>query len=186
MFYTAVLILLLSTQISLPKPIDSNAAKAFKGIEGIFKQPLSQRKLTKEQTELFNKRAETETDNRDMLVCASIALAYAEDSNSFALLKKLTSEQNELVKGASLYALKVRQISERKPNDINNFYRCDLFYYLSQSDNPEILKEALKLDWRQDVLISLPESLSFIMGSITPDRTKDDIGNSAIEIIENI
>jgi hypothetical protein len=224
-------ILAFLSQNSISEPIDLKAGEAFQEIEGIFKQPLLKRKISKEQTELFIKRAEI--DNQDMQICVSIAFAFAEDSNSLNILKKLSLNSSYTVKGAASYALKIRQISGRKqdeilrnlcfflgksdnqiekmflanrmwvdykeeaiytildaiqlePNDIDNVYRCDLFYYLSQSNKPEILKKALHLEWRNDVLVSLPENLAYIMGSITPGRRKDNIGNSAMFIEENI
>jgi hypothetical protein len=229
--FIIVFLLAFISQICSSKPIDMKAGEAFIEIEGIFKKPLSKRELSKEQTELFIKRAER--NNSEMRICVSIALAFAEDSNSLEMLKRLSNDQDESVKGASFYALKVRQISGRKPDEIlrnlcyflgksnnemekilianrmwvdfkeeaiytildsirtepnntDNFYRCDLFYYLSQSDNPEVLKEALKLDWRKDVLVSLPEDLAYIMGSITPDRRRDNTGNSVFMIERNI
>lgn len=226
-----IFLLAFNCQICISEPFDVKAAKAFNEIEGLFKQPFQQRKLSSVQTELFIKRAET--GNEDMKLVAIHALAFAEDSNSLEILKKLASDQSDFVKGAASYALKIRQISRRKPdeilrnlcyflgksdneaekmflanrmwvdfkeeaiytilesiqtepNDINNFYRCDLFYYLSQSDNSEILQETLKLNWRKDVLVTLPESVAFIMGSITPGRRKDDIGNAVFFITEKI
>lgn len=76
--------------------------------------------------------------------------------------------------------------SRLEPKDSNNYFRCDLFYYLSQSDDSEILKEALKLEWEEEKLSTLPESLAYIMGSITPGRPKDDMRNSAMIIEKNI
>lgn len=224
-------LLVFFSRICISYAFDVNAAEALKEIEGLFKQPPQQRKISKEQTELFIKRAER--NNSEMRICVSIALAFAEDSNSLEILKRLSTDQDESVKGAASYALKIRHISGRKPdeilrnlcfylgksdnemekiflanrmwvdfkeeamytildsmqsepNDHMNFYRCDLLYYLSQSDNPEILKEGLKLDWKKDLSETLPESLSYLLGSITPGRKKSTVENTVIIIQRNI
>ncbi|MBN1974754.1 MAG: hypothetical protein JW787_14030 [Sedimentisphaerales bacterium] len=229
--FIITLILASFSQIGISYALDVKAAEALKEIEGLFKQPIQQRKLSSTQTELFIKRAET--GNGDMKICAIIALTFAEDSNSLEILKKHASDKYDAINGVASYALKVRQVSGRKPdeilrnlcfflgnsdnqfekmflanrmwvdfkeeaiytfldsiqsepNDIHNFYRCDLFYYLSKSDNPEILKEALKLDWKESVMITLPDDLAYIMDSITPGRREDQTGNAIPLIIKNI
>ena len=229
--FTITFLLVFFSQICNSYAFDVNAAKALQEIEGLFKQTPQQRKMSKEQTELFIKRADT--GNAEMQMCAIHALAFAEDSNSLEILKRLSTVHDESVKGTASYALKIRQISGREPdeilrnlcfflgksdnqfekiflanrmwvdfkeeaiytildsmqsepNSIFSFYRCDLFYYLSQSDNPEILKEALKLKWREGELSMLPESLAYIMGSITPNRKKGTSWNSVIVIQRNI
>ena len=226
-----IFLLTFNSQICISYAFDIKAAEAVKEIEGLFKQPPQERKLSSEQIEIFIERAKI--GNEEMKICAVLALTFADDSNSLDVLQMLSSEDSIVVKGMASYALKIRQISKRKPdeilrnlcyflgksesqfekmflanrmwvdfkeeamytiqasmqsepNDIYNFYRCDLLYYLSQSDNPEILKEALKLDWRKDVSESLPESLLFILGSITPGRTKNHSANTALLLQRNI
>jgi hypothetical protein len=55
--------------------------------------------------------------------------------------------------------------------------KCDLFYYLSQSNDPSLLKETLALSWMKEPL-EPTEYLAFLFGSITPGRPTDVYGNT--------
>ena len=69
---------------------------------------------------------------------------------------------------------------------IINTVRCDLLYYLSESKNKEVLTEALKFKWDETIDWSLSESDAYILGSITPGRTRDAIFNSRGMLVRKI
>ena len=69
---------------------------------------------------------------------------------------------------------------------MKNMVRCDLLYYLSESANKEVLTEALKLKLDDMVDWSLSESDAYILGSVTPGRTRDVIFNSRSMLVRKI
>ncbi len=69
---------------------------------------------------------------------------------------------------------------------MSNIVRCDLLYYLSESSNKEILSEALKLKWDGTVGWSLSEADAYILGSVTPGRSKSYTHNSRPTLVRKI
>ena len=67
-----------------------------------------------------------------------------------------------------------------------NTVRCDLLYYLSESRNKEVLTEALKFKWDETIDWNLSETGAYIMGSITPGRSRSYRQTSRAELVDKI
>lgn len=66
----------------------------------------------------------------------------------------------------------------------DNMVRCDMLYYISRSNDLELLRRSLK--WQLDEKLSVSNSISFLLGSLTPNRPKDSIGNSCAILFKKI
>lgn len=69
-------------------------------------------------------------------------------------------------------------------DESNQIVRCDMLYYLAQTDDTDIINEILGWEWNEKGIF--PENLAFIMGAITPGRPKDSISNSCGVLLQKI
>lgn len=60
----------------------------------------------------------------------------------------------------------------------NDTVKSDLLYYLSRSDDKAVLRQTLLLKW--DNTTELSELLAFVLGSVTPQRSKDPMDTSPV------
>jgi hypothetical protein len=210
----------------------------------LMKIPLAERRASEAQTARLIEMADS--NHGWVRECVCLGLAFAQDSNSLEVLRKLSEDRRKGVQAAAGYALKVRQNAGRKPEEMLknlcfwlgrsdnglermflanrmwvdfgaesvgtlllalkaesealldgeqmslgkrfgiNSVRCDLLYYLSESSNKEVLSEALKPEWDETIDWSLSESVAYIMGSVTPGRSRNYRESSRIELLEKI
>jgi hypothetical protein len=101
---------------------------------------------------------------------------FGEESAGTILLA-LKAESEVLLNGG--------QVSYAKRFGINAV-RCDLLYYLSESTNKEVLAESLQVKWDETIDWGLAENVAYIMGSITPGRSRSYRESSRMELVDKI
>jgi len=62
--------------------------------------------------------------------------------------------------------------------------RCDMLYYLWQSNDSALATKALA--WRWDIRIRIPDNIAFLLGSITPGRSRGSAENSVDYLLRQV
>jgi hypothetical protein len=68
--------------------------------------------------------------------------------------------------------------------EVDEVVKCDMMYYIAKADVALADREVLNLKW--DETVRLPENLAFVLGSITPNRSKDQDMNSTIKLLSDV
>ena len=63
--------------------------------------------------------------------------------------------------------------------------RCEMLYYLTQSDDKALLQETLNLSWINEVMVPT-EGDAFLFGTITPNRSTDPDDNSSLALLKTL